>query len=154
MHYPQHKTLQRTIVVCYIKDDSWRKCRLLDHGYNAVAMTWARSHVVPSILHRLLTEEVEKGQILLGHTYPTTSSRRRGRRAKFGWDRFRNVDLYKVQKRWKQTNKNGKKKKHFIFICKKYVTLKTNYRYRVRHSEKKLDVPSVIIEAVVLTCGS
>ena len=27
------------IVVCYITDDSWRKCRLLDHGYNAVAMT-------------------------------------------------------------------------------------------------------------------
>jgi len=27
------------IVVCYITDDCWRKCRLLDHGYNAVAMT-------------------------------------------------------------------------------------------------------------------
>jgi len=26
-------------VVCYITDDSWRKCRLLDHGYNAIEMT-------------------------------------------------------------------------------------------------------------------
>ena len=57
MHYPQRRTLQcasvfcyitdirlsrmtlGAIVVCYITDDSWRKCRLLDHGYNAVAMT-------------------------------------------------------------------------------------------------------------------
>jgi hypothetical protein len=30
---------ERAIVVCYITDDSWRKCRLLDHGYNSVAMT-------------------------------------------------------------------------------------------------------------------
>jgi hypothetical protein len=48
--------------VCYIMDDSW-----------------AGSHVVPRILHWLLTEEVKKGQILWVHTYPTTSSRRRGR---------------------------------------------------------------------------
>jgi len=56
-HYPQRKTLQRAsvvccikdirlsrmtlgaIVICYITDASWRKCRLLDHGYNAVAIT-------------------------------------------------------------------------------------------------------------------
>jgi hypothetical protein len=25
--------------LCYITDDSWRKCLLLDHGYNAVAKT-------------------------------------------------------------------------------------------------------------------
>ena len=59
MRYPQRKTLQRAsvfcyitdirlsrmtlgaIVVCYITDDSWHKCRLLDHGYNVVAMTLA-----------------------------------------------------------------------------------------------------------------
>jgi len=39
MNYRKRKTLQRVSVVCYITDDSWRKCRLLDHGYNAVAMT-------------------------------------------------------------------------------------------------------------------
>ena len=66
-----------------IVDDSWRKCHLLHHEYNTVADdSWAGSHLVPRILHWLLTEraeKVEKGQILWVHTYPTTSSRRRGR---------------------------------------------------------------------------
>jgi len=34
-----HLQYERTMVVCYITDDSWRKCCLLDHGYNAIAMT-------------------------------------------------------------------------------------------------------------------
>jgi hypothetical protein len=59
MHYRERKTLQPvsifcyitdirlsritlgSIVVCYITDDPWRKCRLPDHGYNALAMTLA-----------------------------------------------------------------------------------------------------------------
>jgi hypothetical protein len=72
MHYPQCKALPvRT-----------RKCRLLHHGYNAVADdSWADSHLVPRILHWHLTEEVEKvekGQILWIHTYRRTSYRPRG----------------------------------------------------------------------------
>jgi len=41
-HHLQRRALavrERAIVVCYITDDSWRKCHLLDHGYKAVAMT-------------------------------------------------------------------------------------------------------------------
>ena len=38
-HSARHLQYERTIVVCYITDDSWRKCRLLDHGYNTVSMT-------------------------------------------------------------------------------------------------------------------
>jgi len=70
-----------------------RKCRLLYHGWlleqessarsrieRCCNGSWASSHNVPRILHWLLTEEVEKGQILWVHTYPTTSLRRRGRR--------------------------------------------------------------------------
>jgi hypothetical protein len=74
------RTILGAFVVCYITDDSWRKCRLLDHGYNAVAMTLGPA---ASTLHWLLTEDdenVEKGQIMWVHTYPTTSSRRRERR--------------------------------------------------------------------------
>jgi hypothetical protein len=63
-----------------VADDSWRKCRLLYHGYNAIAdNSWAGRHLVPRILHWVLTEKVEKGQILWVHTYPTTSSRPRER---------------------------------------------------------------------------
>jgi hypothetical protein len=66
-----------------VTDDSWRKCRLLHHEHNAVVDgSWAGSHLVPRMLHWLLTEraeKVEKGQILWVYTYPTTSSRRRGR---------------------------------------------------------------------------
>ena len=35
----RHLQYERAIVVCYITDDSWLKSRLLDYGYNAVAMT-------------------------------------------------------------------------------------------------------------------
>jgi hypothetical protein len=38
-HSSRHLQYECAIVICYIMDDSWRKCRLLDHGYNAVAMT-------------------------------------------------------------------------------------------------------------------
>jgi hypothetical protein len=66
-------------VVCYITDESWRKCRLLHHGYvyRCRNDSWADSHVVPRILHWPLTEDdenVEKGRILWVHTYATTSS--------------------------------------------------------------------------------
>jgi hypothetical protein len=64
-----------------VADDFWRKCRLLHNGYNAVAdYSWARFHLVPRILYWLLTEKIEKGQILWFHTCPTTSFRPRGRR--------------------------------------------------------------------------
>jgi len=107
IHYPQCKTLP--VRTC--------KCRLLDHGYNAVTDDcWAVSHLVPRILHWLLTEEVEKvekGQILWVHTYPTTPSRPRGRcvqsLVQIGsemWICIRN----------KQTNKQKRTKNHFIFV--------------------------------------
>jgi hypothetical protein len=88
MHYPQCKTLQSTSVICYITDIKLSRMTLdasvvCYHGYNAVANdSWAGSHLVPRILHCLLTEKaekVEKGQIFWVHTYPTTP-RRRGRR--------------------------------------------------------------------------
>jgi hypothetical protein len=63
-----------------VTDDSWRKCRPLDHGYNAVAWLLGRQPCCAQDSHWLLTEEVEKGQILCVHTYPTTSFRQRGRR--------------------------------------------------------------------------
>jgi hypothetical protein len=54
-----------------------------NHGYNAVAeVSWVGSHVVPRILHSLPTKKVkkvEKAQTFSDHTYPTVSSRRRGR---------------------------------------------------------------------------
>jgi len=60
MHYPQCKTLQRASV------------SLLHHGYNAVADdSWVGNHLVPRILHWLLTEKVEKiekDKILWVHT--------------------------------------------------------------------------------------
>ena len=64
-----------------VQDISTRKCRMLHHRYNAVADdSWASSHLMPRILHWLLTEKVEKGQIFWVHTYLTTSSRARGTR--------------------------------------------------------------------------
>jgi hypothetical protein len=77
--------------------------------------SWADSHLVSRILNWLLTEEVEKfekGQILWVHTYPTTSSRPRGRRVQ---------NLVEIGSemwiciRYKQTNTN---KNHFNFIYK------------------------------------
>jgi len=134
MHYPQRKTLQSASVVCYITDirlsrmtpganvvcyitdDSWRKCRLLDHGYNAVRNdSWAGSHVVPKILHWLVTEEVEKGQILWVHTYHTTSCRRRGRRVRSSVEI--GSEMW-ICIRYTQTNKEKGAKNHFIFIYK------------------------------------
>ena len=80
MHYRQCKTLQRVSVVCYITDIRLSRMTL---GANVVCYitndSWAGSHVVPRILHWLLTEEVEKAPILWVHTYPTVSSRSRGR---------------------------------------------------------------------------
>jgi len=37
--YSRRLRYEGAIVVCYITDDSWRKSRLLDHEYNAIAMT-------------------------------------------------------------------------------------------------------------------
>jgi len=54
-----------------------------NHGYNAVAeVSCAGNHVVPRILYSLPTKKVkkvEKSQTFSDHTYPTVSSRRRGR---------------------------------------------------------------------------
>jgi len=75
MHYAQRKTFQRASVVCYITDiglsrmtlgaivvfyitdgvvcyitdESWRKCRLLHHGYKAVAMTLGPTAMLCSV---------------------------------------------------------------------------------------------------------
>jgi hypothetical protein len=101
MHYPQCKTLP-------VRK---QKCRLLHHGYNAVADdSWAGSRLVPGFLHWLLREEVEKGQILWVHTYPTASSRPKRRRVQslveIGSEMW-------ICIRYKQTKTN---KKHFSFI--------------------------------------
>jgi len=96
------------------------KCRLIqsdvtlntrkNHGYNVVVeVSCAGSHVVPRILHSLPTMEVkkvEKGQTFSDHTYPTVSSRRRGRCVQ---------SLVQIDSemwiciRYKQTNKNKQK---------------------------------------------
>jgi len=119
MHYPQRRTLAvRT-----------HNCRLLYHGWLSAPVSstrsrikrcrndsWAGNHVVPRILHWILTEQVEKVekcQIFWVYTYPTTSSRRKGEMcAKFGWDRFRNVDLYKFHTK----NKNEQKTISSLYI--------------------------------------
>ena len=81
--YTRHLQYEHAIVVCYIMDDSWRKCRLLDHGYNAVAMTLGPATMLcPGFCTgpwQKMTEMSKKSGILWVHTYPTTSFRRRGR---------------------------------------------------------------------------
>ena len=73
-------------VVCYITDITLSRMTLSASVVCYIAditlsrMTRVGSHLVPRILHWLLTEKVEKGQILWVHTYPTTSSRPRRRR--------------------------------------------------------------------------
>jgi len=139
MHYPQRRALAiRT-----------RNCRLLYHGWLSAQVSsarswikrchndsWAGSHVVPRILHWILTEEVEKGQILWVHTYPTTSSRRRGRRVQSSveigsemWICIRSI----------QTKKE-RTKNHFIFI------------YKIRHMSSWC--PSIAVCAPLLPLPS
>jgi hypothetical protein len=149
MHYPQCKTLRRASVVCYITDitlsrmtlgasvsllnhgynavadDSWRKCRLLHHGYNAVAdNSWVGSHLVPRILHWLLTEKVEKikkGKMLWVHTYSTTSSRPRGRCVQ---------SLVQIDsKMWICVSSILTNKQTFIFVYKIQISLNFNFIY-------------------------
>jgi len=89
---------------------SWRHTNTRkNHGYNAVAeVSCAGSHVVPRILHSLLTQKVKKkrGQTFSDHTYPTVCMTKGDMCAKFGLDRLRNLNLYKVQTKQtkKQTN--------------------------------------------------
>jgi hypothetical protein len=72
-----------------------------NHGYNAVADDLRRqpfcskdSALVPD----RKGQKDRKGETFSDHTYPTISSRPRGEMcAEFGWDQFRNVNLYKVQ---------------------------------------------------------
>jgi hypothetical protein len=101
-------------VVCYITDITLSRmtpgasvvCCITD--MTSLRMTGAGSHLVPRILHWLLTEKVEKfenGQILWVHTLRLFQTK--GEMcAKFGSDQFRNVNLYKFH-----TNKQT-----FIFI--------------------------------------
>jgi len=143
MHYPQRKTLQRAsvvchikdirlsrmtlgaFVVCYITDDSWRQCRLLDHGYSAVAMTLGPAAM---LCPRFCTgswqkrSKRSKRSNIVDPYIPYDLLQTKGETcAKFGWDRFRNVDLYKVQKRWKQTNAQTKtNKKNSSYLCIRY----------------------------------
>ena len=116
-----------------VADDSWRNCRLLHHGWLLAQVSsarwriwrccndsWAGSHFVPRILHWLLTEEVEKDQILWVHTYHKTSSRRRGRRVQslveIGSEMWICIRYRKDGN--KLTNKQKRTKNHFIFIYK------------------------------------
>ena len=62
----------------------WRNTNTLkNHGYKAVAeVSCAGSHVAPRIQYSLpmkKVKKVEKGQKFSDHTYPTVSSKRRGR---------------------------------------------------------------------------
>jgi hypothetical protein len=131
VHYAQRKTLQRAIVVCYITeirlsrmilgeifvcyitDVSWPKCRQLDHEYNSVAMTLGPAAIlgprfcIGSWKKRL---KGRKGSNIVGTYIPYKLPQTKGKTcAKFDWDWFRNVDLYKVQKKWKQTKRNEQK---------------------------------------------
>jgi len=44
-HSAGHLQYERAIVVCYITDDSWRKCRLLYHGWLLAQVSSARSRI-------------------------------------------------------------------------------------------------------------
>ena len=88
-----------------------------NHGYKAVAeVSSVGSHVVPRILHSLPTKKVkkvEKGQTFSDHTYPTVSSRRRGRcvqsLVQIGSEMW-------ICIRYKQTNKNEQKTISALYI--------------------------------------
>jgi len=60
-----------------------------------------------------MTEEVEKGQILWVHTYPTTSSRRRGRRVQISVEI--GSEMW-ICIRYKETNKNEQKPISSLYI--------------------------------------
>jgi len=122
-HSARHLQYEPAFVVCYFTDDSWRKCRLLDHGYNGyntVAMTCARdSELAPDRRSR----KGRKGSNIVGPYIPYDLLQTKGETcAKFGWDRFRNVDLYKVQKKI-ETNKQKRTKKNISSLYIRYKTL-------------------------------
>jgi len=89
-----------------------------NHGYNAVAeASCAGSHVVPRILYSLpkkKVKKVEKGQTFSDHTYPTVSSRRRGRcvqsLVQIGSDMW-------ICIRYKRTNKQKMNKSWWLVDC-------------------------------------
>jgi len=72
-----------------------------NNGYNAVADDLPRQPFRAEDSAFAPDEKGKKGRkchTFSDHTYPTVSSRPRGEMcAKFGFDRFRNVNLYKVQ---------------------------------------------------------
>ena len=127
MHYVQRKTLQCAsvvyyitdirlsrmtlcpIVVCYNTDDSWRKCRLLHHGYKAVAVTLGPAAMLCTGFCTGSWQKMTKMSKRVkycGPYIPYDLLQANGDTcAKFRWDRFRNMDLYKVQ-----TNKEISKK--------------------------------------------
>ena len=79
---------------------AWRhRSRSRNYGYNALAdAPGAGSHLPGSIGHKLATEEVEKlGKVEYCRSIvPYGLFHTKGEMcAKFGWDRFRNVNLYK-----------------------------------------------------------
>jgi len=79
-----------------------------NHGYKGIAENGrASSYLVPMILQwppKKKDPKCRRGQEFRVHTYPTVSSRPRGKTcAKFGSDRFRNVNMYKFHT-YKQTN--------------------------------------------------
>ena len=119
MHYPQRRAhAVRT-----------HNCRMLYHGWLSGKVSsarsrikrchnesWTGSHVVPRILHSILTEEgenVEKGQILWVHAYRKTSSRRRGRRVQSSVEV--GSEMW-ICIRYKQTNKNEQKTISALYI--------------------------------------
>jgi len=136
MHYPQCKALavrKRNCRLLYhgynaVTDESWRKCRLLDHGYNAVAMTLGPAAMLCPGFCTGSWQKRSKRVKYCGSIRTLRPPPDEGETcAKFDSDRFRNVDLYKVQTK---TNK----KPFFLYIlyiyiysCQQYKTVECCY---------------------------
>jgi len=73
-HSARHLQYKRAIVICYITDNSWRKCHLLDHEYNAVAMTLVRQQPscaqVSALARDGKGQKVQKGSNIVGPYIP------------------------------------------------------------------------------------
>ena len=111
-----------------VADDFWRKCRLLDHGYNAVAMTLGPAAMLCPGFCTGSWQKRSKRVKYCGSIRTLRPPPDEGETcAKFDSDRFRNVDLYKVQTK---TNK----KPFFLYIlyiyiysCQQYKTVECCY---------------------------
>ena len=145
MHSVLFSALSTRYTQCKALAVRTRNCRLLCRGWLLAQMSsarsrikrcrndsWAGSHVVPRLLHWILTEEVEKiekCQILWVHTYHTTSSRRKGRRVQ---------SLVEIgSEMWicinKETDKNEQKTISSLYIRLKFYTIKNPYNGHIKN---------------------